>query len=367
MKLIPSLNSAQVGRAWLLASLVLSLTSCATRGPGAGTAGEARIPVKVVIVTLFEVDEDTGDKPGEFQYWVEREHLVGKHPVIGAWRPVREGTNGVIGICTGMGNIRSAASITALGLDARYDLSKAYWLVAGISGIDPADGTLGSAVWAEHIVDGDLAHEIDAREIPASWPDGYAPLGTAEPAAAPAVRRPEQVHYPLNPTLARWAYSLTQNTPLPDDEKMQFNRARYTGFPNAQRPPFVLLGDNLAGSTFWHGQRMNAWANRWVALWTEGRGNYVTTAMEESGTMQALTWLARDGKVDASRVLVLRTASNFDMPPPGLEAAASLAEENGGAYSAFIPSLESAHRVGSRVVHELVRGWKQFEQTPPKP
>lgn len=356
-----------LGRQLLVGSVALTLASCATSGVKTGPVSPVSIPVKVVIVTLFEIGEDTGDKPGEFQFWVERENLVGKHDVTGAWRPVREGTNGVIGICTGVGNIRSAASITALGLDSRYDLTKAYWLVAGIAGIDPADGTLGCAAWAEHVVDGDLAHEIDAREIPAGWPDGYAPLGTADPSAAPSARRSDQVYYPLSTNLTRWAFALTKDTVLPDDDKMQFNRARYTGFPNAQRPPFVLIGDNLAGTTFWHGKRMNAWANRWVKLWTKDQGNYVTTAMEESGTMQALTWLARDGKVDTNRVLVLRTASNFDMPPPGMDAAASLAEENGGAYSAFLPSLESAHRVGSKVLHELVNGWDRYRTTPPKP
>jgi len=348
-----------------LLPFLLLATSCAT-SPST-RHHPAPIPVKVVIVTLFEIGEDTGDKPGEFQLWVEREHLTGTHPVAGAWRPVREGTNGVIGICTGVGNIRSAASITALGLDPRYDLSKAYWLIAGIAGIDPADGTLACAAWAEHVVDGDLAHEIDAREIPAGWPDGYAPIGTADPHAISTARMADQVHYPLNGALARWAFNLTRDTPLPEDDAMRFNRARYTGYPNAQRAPFVLIGDNLAGSTFWHGKLMNAWANRWVKMWTGGAGNYVTTAMEESGTLQALTWLARDGKVDANRILVLRTASNFDMPPPGMDAAASLAEENGGSYSAFVPSLESAHRVGSQVVHELVRNWEQYRTRIPTP
>jgi purine nucleoside permease len=51
----------------------------------------------------------------------------------------------------------------ALGMDPRFDLSKAYWLVAGIAGIDPADGSLGSAAWAEWVVDGDIGYEIDAR------------------------------------------------------------------------------------------------------------------------------------------------------------------------------------------------------------
>ena len=45
----------------------------------------------------------------------------------------------------------------ALGADPRFDLSKAYWLVAGIGGGDPADVSLGSAVWADHVLDGDIA------------------------------------------------------------------------------------------------------------------------------------------------------------------------------------------------------------------
>ena len=33
------------------------------------------IQIKVVVVTMFERGEDTGDAPGEYQLWVEREHL----------------------------------------------------------------------------------------------------------------------------------------------------------------------------------------------------------------------------------------------------------------------------------------------------
>ena len=66
---------------------------------------------------------------------------------------------------TGIGTAKSAASVMALGLDERFDLSKAYWIVAGIAGIDPEDATMGSAVWSEYLVDGDLSHEIDPREI----------------------------------------------------------------------------------------------------------------------------------------------------------------------------------------------------------
>ncbi len=58
-------------------------------------------------------------------------------------------------------------------------------LVAGIAGVNPYEASVGSAAWAEWIVDGDLGFEIDAREIPAAWPTGFVPLGKAFPYEEP--------------------------------------------------------------------------------------------------------------------------------------------------------------------------------------
>ena len=88
---------------------------------------------------------------------------------------------GVLGVLAGVGTARAAASIMALGLDPRFDCRKAYWLIAGIAGADPVDASLGSAVWSEWVVDGDLAYEVDSREIPPQWTTGYVPLGKTEP------------------------------------------------------------------------------------------------------------------------------------------------------------------------------------------
>jgi purine nucleoside permease len=83
--------------------------------------------------------------------------------------------------------------------------------------------------------------------------------------------------------------------------------------------------------------------------------------------MQSLTFLARAKRVDVRRVLVLRTASNFDMQAPGGDAAESLSGEKlGPGYSAYLPSLEAAHRVGSVVVRELVQHWARYEKAMPK-
>jgi purine nucleoside permease len=321
---------------------------------------------KVVIVAMFEIGAPTGDRPGELQLWVEREGLERELAVPAAPHPVRLNADGsVVALLTGVGNTNAAAAVTAFGLDPRFDLRRTYWLVAGIAGVDPADASLGSAAWARYVVEGDLAHEFDAREIPADWSTGFVPLGKRRPYELPrAPLRPGQV-FALDPGLVNWAYQLTKDVELPDSPALQALRARYAGRPAATRPPFVLLGDVMASSTFWHGDRMNAWANDWLRYYTDGQANYVMTAMEDTGTLRALELLGQAGRCDPRRALVLRTASNYDSPWPGASAVESLNREAPGTFSGLLPSLEAAHRVGSRVVHALLAGWDRHEQRLP--
>ena len=103
------------------------------------------IPVKVVVVTMFELGADTGDRPGELQYWVEREKLDRVIPFPQGYHDLRLNANGVLAVLTGMGTANAVASIMARGMDSRFDLTKAYLLVAGIAGHDPADASLGHA------------------------------------------------------------------------------------------------------------------------------------------------------------------------------------------------------------------------------
>src|SRR5580658_8527571 len=157
----------------------------------AGMAAPAPIPVKIVVIALYEPGADQGDTPGEYQYWVEREQLSHVYPFPQGYHDLRMNDQGVMGVLAGVGTARAAASIMALGLDPRFDLGKAYWLVAGIAGADPEDASLGSAAWAEWVVDGDLAHEIDAREIPPQWTTGYVPLRRSKPYELP-LREPNE-------------------------------------------------------------------------------------------------------------------------------------------------------------------------------
>jgi purine nucleoside permease len=321
------------------------------------------IEIKVVVINMFEAGADTGDIPGEYQYWVEREHLDTILPFPQGYHDLRlNPQTGVLGLLTGVGTARAAASVMALGLDPRFDLTHAYFLVAGIGGIDPAAGSLASAVWSDYIVDGDLAYEIDAREIPhdtpeqrALWTTGYIPLRRSVPFEQPLSDESRTV-YQLNRSLVDWAFHLTQNVALPDNPDLKTLRMQFDG-EAAHRPPFVLRGDNLSASTFWHGKLMNQWAENWVKYMTAGQGKYAICGMEDTGTLQSLTWLSHAHKVDLDRVLVLRTASNYDVPRNGLTATESLAQTKIGHYSAYLPALETAYRVGHVVIDSIVANW----------
>jgi purine nucleoside permease len=56
----------QTLRVFALALFALLLTPAHAQTP------QKPWPIRAVIVTTFEVGNDTGDIPGEFQFWVER-------------------------------------------------------------------------------------------------------------------------------------------------------------------------------------------------------------------------------------------------------------------------------------------------------
>jgi purine nucleoside permease len=154
------------------------------------------IPVKVVVVAMFEVGADTGDQPGELQYWVERDHLDRVYPLPAGYHAVRMNADGEMAVLTGQGtrtppppSWRSAsirASTSPRLLDHRRHCRG-----------QPRRISLGSAAWARWVVDGDLGYEIDAREIPPDWTTGYVPLRKSKPVEPPAAPLDGQV-YALN-------------------------------------------------------------------------------------------------------------------------------------------------------------------------
>jgi purine nucleoside permease len=329
---------------------------------GTAASAQAPIPIKVVVVAMYEAGAITGDEPGEFQLWIEREKLDRAFPFPLGEYELRMNDQGLLAICTGAGITNAATSIMALGLDSRFDLTRAYWLVAGIAGGDPLDVSLGTAAWSRFVVDGDLLYEIDAREIPKAWPYGLLPLGAKKPNDKADGWTVDTILFPLNAALAEWAYALTRDHPVPDSAGIADFREQFEGYSNATRPPFVTMGESLASGTYWHGERMNGWANDWVMLQAGNGSNFMMANMEDTGTLTALRRLSRRGLVDLQRVMVLRTASNYTMPPPGRSAAWSTTAPH---PEKGLPAIEAAYLVGNRVVQRLIKGWPTYRDRIP--
>lgn len=330
------------------------------------------IPVKVVVVANFEPGEDMGDVPGEFQFWAEREHLDETIPFKGGLHPLRRNAEGLYGIRWGdTGSMFGGAAqqLMSLLIDPRFDFTKTYWLFTGISGVDPNVASVGSAAWARWAVQGDTLREFDDREIPEGWPYGLFAIGAKAPNQLPenpdsfagmtdasdASRLSMAVE--LNQGLARWAYDMTKNVEIPDTPELREARSAWTGYPNAQKPPFVLMGETLGALRYWHGPGRTKWAEDWVKLWTGGKGQFVMTNMESQSLIGAMLSGDKLKLVDLDRVMVLRTASNPSMPPPGMSAAESVGDEGPGQIAAY----EANYRVGVPVVHELLAHWDRYK------
>jgi purine nucleoside permease len=311
-------------------------------------------PIKVVVIATFEIGADSGDVPGELQNWVEREHLTNPIKVPGMDHAVYVTQSGLMVVVSGATS-RCAIQIQSLVLDPRFDFTRAYWMLAGIAGVDPAEASIGSAAWARYVVDGDDAYEVDPREVSGDWPYGILVLGADRPNVKPPPQgwEPAKMSYELNPALVARAYSLTKDVKLEDTPQMKAYRGAYIGFPNAQKPPFVLLGDVLGCNRYWHGEHLTHWARDWVKLMTDGKGEFAMSAMEDQGVALALHSLAQQQKVDFRRVLFLRTASNYCMQSPKQGVIDSLKGNSG----AFLPSLDAAYSVGSAVVHDILNNW----------
>jgi purine nucleoside permease len=335
-------------------AVLACLFACLVSAP----AFAAPLEVRVVVVTAFEIGEDTGDMAGEFQAWAQV--MPEKMPFKAGFRDLRyDPAKKTLLVSTSMGTSRAAISTMALGLDPRFDLSKAYWLVAAIAGVNPNHGSVGSAAWIGAVIDTDFGYAIDPRETPKGWTTGQIPFDRKAPYQTPAPAMPNYNLFPLNTSLRDWAFDLTRGAAIADNDALKALRAPYAGLPKAQTPPTVLKGDEVSGQAFWHGAILNQHFEAWSNYWTGGQDGFVMTGMEDTGVIAALDALGRAGRVDPRRVMVLRTASNYTTQPPGGDAAANLLNEHTG-VPALQSSLDAAFKVGGVVVDELSGNWARY-------
>ena len=312
------------------------------------------IPMKAIVIVMYESGNITGDKAGEAQLWYERDSLIHEMDIAGAYSPLYYNQKGEGLIITGVGVANASSTVMALGMNRNLDLSKTYFIIAGIAGTSPNVCTIGSAVWAEWIVDAGMCHYINPQELPKEWKFSRFRLRCSEPWCEEGANIGTEV-FRLDSALVQKAYYLTKNVTLFDSREAKKIRKNFPKNSIARQDPIVTIGDNLAGSTFLFGKITSEWSDWWVKKWTKGKGTYYTTNMEDNGSLTAFKRLSDSKIICYNRILVLRTASNFDQQLPGKDALESLNDSWVGQIA-----IENAYRVGSIVVHDIINNWSRW-------
>lgn len=351
--------AALIAAAGLSSAAVLAKTPTASAGVAAhdakSRAARVRAP-KVMIVSMFGPEGKVWlDKLGPWQD-IAVDGLSPDYP------NVKCNAQDVCVMTTGMGHANAAASMMALGFSPRFDLRHTYFLVAGVAGIDPARGTLGSAAWANWLVDFGIQWEVDGREVPPDWNSGYFGIFAKNPSEKPPLEYKTEV-FQLNRQLADTAYALSRGVKLADAPQAQATREKYAYAP-ANQPPSVVQCDTSTSDTWWSGKRIGERARDWTKLLTDGKGVYCTTQQEDNATYEALKRAASVHRVDLQRVAVLRTGADFDRAADGASSVDNLLNTNGQGGGDI--ALENLYRAGHPLVDAIVMQWSKWQKGVPQ-
>ena len=341
-------------RALTVAALALTLLGCGDDDDAPPSAGPRA--VKALVIAMFAPEAST---------WIEKLKLTQKLKVPGLTPDYPEvlcNSDDVCLVTTGMGHANAAATLTVLAYSKLFDLTKSYFLIAGIAGIDPNQGTLGSVAWARYLVDYGIAWELDAREMPEGWKYGYFGINTKGPDEKPPLDYRTEV-FQLDEALLKKAVELSSDVELTDSEAAQAFRANYPQ-EAASSAPSVLQCDTVASDTWFAGTALGERATDWTALLTDGKGLYCTTQQEDNASYEVLKRATVAKKLDVKRLAVLRAGADFDRPYPGQSSSDNLVNyaEQGG----FVPAITNLYVAGSPLIAAIVKDWTTWKDGVPE-
>ncbi|KAI0754315.1 purine nucleoside permease [Daedaleopsis nitida] len=324
-----------------------------------GRGESPKIAPKVFIIDMFEDEGDVWHGIPEFHVLEQNITVPGFSPLFPQAHCTKDGS--ICELVTGEAEINAASTMTALVYSPLFDLTHTYFLIAGIAGVSPKLGTLGTVTFARFAVQVGLQFEFDAREKPPEFPTGFVPQGSFSPTEFPQELYGTEV-FEVNEDLRQLAIRMANTATLFDDEPSQLYRANYATDPAfwpGAAPPSVVACDTATSDTFWTGSLLAAAFENTTTLFTNGSATYCTTQQEDNGTLEALMRGALSKRVDFARVVVMRTASDFDRPFDGQTAAANLFLMSPG----FDISIKNIVAAGVPVVTGIVREWeKTFER-----
>jgi purine nucleoside permease len=255
------------------------------------------------------------------------------------------------------GEINAASSLSALIYSRMFTLTHTYFLIAGVAGINPHIATTGSVTFSKYAVQFDLQYEFDSRQIPSNDSYGYFPQNSFFPDSPAGINYPGEIYgtevFALNNNLKEKAIYLASQAKLNDTTGAAAYRKKYPYKP-ANQPPKVLACDTGTSNVYWSGSILGDAFSAYTKLLTNGSGTYCATQQEDNAICEVLLRGDLAGVVDFSRLMIMRTASDFDRAPPSEDEVYHLlhADQEG-----FLPSIDNIYIAGSEIVKDILKNW----------
>ncbi|KAM0426595.1 hypothetical protein ACHAPT_008289 [Fusarium lateritium] len=322
--------------------------------------GDVKISPKVFIIAMFYEESRNWLSPSSAIQFPRKVRVPG---LARGYEDIHVTEDDQVALLVvGTALINAALSISALTSSPLFSLSKTYFVLTGIAGVNPKRATIGSVAVAKFAVQVDTQLEFDAREVPSAWGSGYVPMGAHSPGGFPQILHGSEV-FELNGELRDYALSVARTATLEDTPEAAKNRALWVGLPDdifhaATQEPGIVEGDVLSSNTFWHGHRLSEAMEKVAKVYTSGQAEYTMTAQEDNALLAGLLNASLQGKADFSRIILLRSASNFDRGHEDKLHELPFVMDKGG----LGPSTRNLYLAALKVVQGILGGWStRFE------
>ncbi|KAI9692454.1 MAG: hypothetical protein M1822_006685 [Bathelium mastoideum] len=300
---------------------------------------------------------------GDVWYGIQEFDLLAKNVTVPGFSTLYPNahctvTGDICQLVTGEAEVNAATTIASLVQSDYFDLTLTYFLIAGIAGVNPEVATLSSVTFARYAVQVALQYEFDAREIPSNWSTGYLGQGAYAPGQYPTFIYGTEV-LEVNAALRSLAVGFAKTAVLNDTSDAAAYRALYTSpaYVAGASPPGVVECDVATSDVYFSGALLGEAFGNFTKLMTNGSGVYCTTAQEDNATLEALLRAAAIKLVDFSRIIVMRTASDFDRPYLGSSPQYNLFYAADYGYD---PALQNIYLAGVKVVEGIINGWESI-------
>ena len=336
----------------LLSYEVFRFPGLMSAGKESGAETEDKKPVKVLILPKFEVDEMSGDFPGEAQLYYEH-YMDGaeEYEVANAKDCSLYLKDGVALSVLGMGKVSASLNMMAILTDSRFDFSDAYILSTGCAGSAVETSVMGDVFVISSAVDYDLGHHADSREMEGDASTTWFHDSSYDSSAV----------VDLDPDLTDRVYSLVKDLPLETTERTRDYMSRsYDGADWAVRDPKVQRGTTVTSDNYWKGQYDHA--NALLMAKTYGCADpYATTEMEDIAVCRAAEQM---GMLD--HLIIIRDSVNMDTYMLGATPESlwdpsydksEIREENSEEYvNIFATAMENNFIVGRTIIDAILEG-----------